>query len=119
MLTAQLFDDLKFGDENPNAEPLYVDEFGRVIRFALRPGQTIREHRAPHSPFYVVVLKGQGVFTGADGADQRVGPNDLLVFDQGEIHSVRALDEDFIFVGFLHGAPAATSGKTGGALNRQ
>jgi hypothetical protein len=30
----------------------------------------------------------------------------LLVFDPGEDHFVRALDE-LVFVGFLHGAPGA------------
>ncbi len=30
-------------------------------RFTLRPDQTICEHNAPNSPFFLVVLKGRGV----------------------------------------------------------
>lgn len=95
-----------FNDKGSHAEPLHVDQNGRVILFTLKPDQTIREHNAPSSPFYVIVLKGQGVFTGGDGVEQTVGPNMLLVFDPGEEHTVRAIDE-FVFVGFLHGAPGA------------
>jgi quercetin dioxygenase-like cupin family protein len=72
----------------------------------LKRGQSIREHNAPSSPFYVVVLSGQGVFAGADEVEQTLGPNALLVFEPGEDHIVRAL-EDLVFVGFLHGAPGA------------
>lgn len=65
----------------------FRDEDGRVIRFMLQPGQSISEHNAPSSPFYVVVLQGRGMFAGADGVEQSFGPNDLLVFDKGERHA--------------------------------
>lgn len=79
---------------------------GRAILFTLKPEQSIREHNAPSSPFFAVVLKGQGVFTGGDGVEHACGPNTLLVFDAGEQHAIRAIDE-LVFVGFLHGAPGA------------
>lgn len=106
MESFDLMEGLQFHQKNPNAEPLHVDAQGRVLRFTLLPGQSIREHLVPSSPFYVVVLKGQGVFTGKDGTEHSFGPNTLLVFDPGERHTVRALDE-LIFVGILHGAPGA------------
>ncbi len=56
------------------------------------------------------------MFAGRDGKEQEFGPNSLLVFDTGEKHSVRALDEDLVFVGFLHGAPGTRPGKVGGLL---
>jgi quercetin dioxygenase-like cupin family protein len=77
-----------------------------VLLFRLKPEQSFREHNAPSSPFYVVVLSGRGVFAGGDGVGQTFGPNTLLVFDPGEKHIIRALDE-LVFVGFLHGAPGA------------
>ncbi|RIK31192.1 MAG: hypothetical protein DCC56_03105 [Anaerolineae bacterium] len=101
MKTANLLENLTFKDE-AHANPLHVDRQGRAILFTLKAGQSIREHNAPSSPFFVVVLKGQGVFTGGDGAEHVCGPNTLLVFDAGEQHSVRAVDE-LAFVGFLHG----------------
>lgn len=106
MKTINLLDNLQFGDTDPRAEPLHVDREGRAILFTLKPNQSIREHNAPSSPFFAVVLKGQGVFTGGDGVEHTCGPNTLLVFDAGENHSIRAIDE-LIFLGILHGSPLA------------
>ncbi len=107
MQSINLLDNEKFNDKHSHAEPLHVDKEGRVILFTLKPGQTISEHHAPNSPFYVVILSGQGVFTSGDGVEHTVGPNTLLVFDPGEKHSVRALNENLAFVGFLHGVAQA------------
>jgi quercetin dioxygenase-like cupin family protein len=104
--TINLFENREFNQKGPHAEPLHVDRNGRAILFTLKPGQTIREHNAPSSPFYVVVLSGRGSFAGGDGVEQTVGSNTLLVFDPAEQHVIRALDE-LVFVGFLHGAPGA------------
>ncbi len=113
----QLLNQLAFSEKRPEAEPLYVDRNGRVIRFELEPGQSIKEHNAPDSPFYVVVLKGRGLFAGADGQEKQFGPNSLILFDPGENHSIRALDENLVFVGFLHGAPSNVSDKAGGRIS--
>jgi quercetin dioxygenase-like cupin family protein len=106
MKSINLLENWQFSDSRPHAEPLHVDTNGRAILFNLKPGQSIREHNVPSSPFFVVILNGQGVFSGGDGVEQTVGPNTLLVFDPAEQHIVRALDE-LVFVGFLHGAPGA------------
>ncbi len=106
MRTVNLLESIQFNDKGPHAEPLHTDRNGRAILFMLKPGQSIREHNAPSSPFYVVILSGQGVFSGADHVEQTLGPNTLLVFDPGEDHLIRAVDE-LVFVGFLHGAPGA------------
>jgi quercetin dioxygenase-like cupin family protein len=104
MESIKLIDVTEFHSENPYAKPLHVDENGRALLFALHPDQSIREHNAPSSPFYIVILKGQGVFTGGDGNGQTFGPGTLLIFGPGENHSIRALEE-LVFIGFLHGAP--------------
>ncbi len=106
MKATSLLENLKFGAKDAHAEPVHTDRKGRAILFTLTPGQSIREHNAPSSPFFVVVLKGQGVFAGGDGKEQTCGPNTLLVFDAGENHAIRAL-EDLVFIGILHGAPLA------------
>ena len=106
MKVTNLLENLTFESKDSHAEPLHVDTQGRAILFTLKPEQSIREHNAPSSPFFVVVLKGQGVFTGSDGVEHACGPNTLLVFDVGEQHAIRAIDE-LVFVGFLHGAPGA------------
>jgi quercetin dioxygenase-like cupin family protein len=107
METIPLMENWEFHDKNPYAQPLFVAQDGRILRFALRPGQMVGEHQAPHSPVYIVVLKGHGMFAGADGKEQQFGPNALIIFGAGENHSIRAMDEDLVFVTFLHGAPGA------------
>jgi len=119
MRTMNLFEGLEFHDTHPYALPLFVDEVGRVLRFTLRPGQSIQPHEAPDSPFYVIVLKGHGMFAGRDGTEQEFGPNSLLIFDTGEKHSIRALNEDLVFVGFLHGVPGTRHGRVGGMMAEQ
>lgn len=105
MKTQMLMEGWEFHDKNPFAQPLFVSHDGRILRYALRPGQIVREHQAPHSPVYIVVLEGQGMFAGADEKEQQFGPNALIILEAGEKHSIRALDEDLVFVTFMHGAP--------------
>lgn len=119
MKSMHLLEELEFDEQVAHAQPLYVDKFGRVIRFTLKPGQTIREHNAPNSPFYAVVIKGEGMFAGADGKEERFGPNALLLFDPKENHTIRALDQELVFAGFLHGAPSNVSEKKGGMISRK
>jgi quercetin dioxygenase-like cupin family protein len=106
MKLINLLENLEFGNKDPHAEPLHVDRQGRAILFTLKPDQTIREHNAPSSPFFVVILKGKGVFAGGDGVGHTCEPNTLLVFDAGEQHTICSV-EGLVFVGFLHGAPGA------------
>ena len=118
MKTAQLLDGLGFDSKGPKAVALYVNRHGRAIRWTLEPQQSIKEHQVPQSPFFVVILQGHGWFSGAEGNEERVGPNTLLVFEPGEAHHLRAGDERLVFVGFLHGAPGNVSEKQGGEIGR-
>ncbi len=112
----QVLANLQFSEKRAEAEPLYVDRNGRIIRFELEPRQVIKEHNAPDSPFYALILEGRGMFAGADGREQEFGPNALVIYEPGENHTIRALDEKLVFVGFLHGAPSNVSDKVGGAV---
>jgi len=107
MISIPLNDNLVFHERDPYAEPLFVDKTSRILRFALKPGQSVREHMAPHSPVTIVVLKGSGLFSGGENQEQRVGAGTLLVFDAGETHAIAAEGEELVFVAFLHGAPGA------------
>jgi quercetin dioxygenase-like cupin family protein len=106
MKCINLVENWKFDDKGPYAEDVHVDRKGRAILLTLQPEQTIRAHNVPSSPFFVLVLSGQGVFTGAEGLEQAVDSNTLLVFEPGAQHSVRAFT-NLVFIGFLHGAPGA------------
>ena len=105
MRQIDLMADFEFRERDPYAQPLHVSPTGRVLRFMLKPGQSVREHNAPHSPLYIVGLKGQGMFAGGDGQEQSLGPGTLFILEPGESHSVRALDTDLIFIAILHGIP--------------
>jgi quercetin dioxygenase-like cupin family protein len=107
MLSIPLHDNVVFRNRDPYAEPLFVDKSSRILRFALRPGQSVREHMAPNSPVHIVILKGIGIFSGGDNHEQRFGPGTLLVFAEGEMHAIRAEDEEVVFVAFLHGVLGA------------
>ena len=55
MGSVQLHDNLVFHDKDPYAEPLSVDKMGRVLRFALKPGQadvSMRPHTRPCISWY-------------------------------------------------------------------
>lgn len=116
MRTMQLLQELEFDTKDAHAQPLFVDKDGRVLRFTLHPGQTLKEHNNSDSPFYVVVLKGNGTFSGGDGKEQSLGPNSLLIFDPKENHVIHAQDQELVFLGLLHGAPSNESDRVGGML---
>lgn len=102
MKTLPLLQDLEFRDDRPLAKPLLVDDSGRVLRFTLKPHQQVAKHCAPHSPVHLVVLKGRGMIAGEDGPEVLLKPDSLVVFGPGEVHAVRALDDELVFVAFLH-----------------
>lgn len=102
MRTLNLLEDVEFHPERVTAAPLLVGESGRVLRFALRPGQVLAEHRAASSPVHIVVVRGEGMFAGGEGGEERLGPGAMVVFEEGEMHRIRALDDDLVFVAILH-----------------
>jgi quercetin dioxygenase-like cupin family protein len=116
MRSLSLLKELEYHDDHPYAQPLYVDEHGRALLFMLKPGQKVSEHEAPSSPFYVVILQGQGTFTDGAGAGHSVKPHDFLVFDPGEKHAVQAGADPLVFLGILHGVPGAREGKVSGKM---
>ncbi|MEO8500518.1 MAG: hypothetical protein ABI565_06350, partial [Vicinamibacteria bacterium] len=60
MRTMKLLEGLEFNEKRAHAVPLFVDKAGRILCFTLRPGQSLKEHNAPSSPLYLVILKGRG-----------------------------------------------------------
>lgn len=95
---------LEFPKNTPAATGLYVEPSGRALLFTLRAGEEIAEHNAPNSPLFAYILKGRGEFAGQDGQSAEFGPGTLLVFETGEDHTVRAL-EDLAFLGIMEPVP--------------
>jgi quercetin dioxygenase-like cupin family protein len=107
METIRLLADVEVKDrgEKGHAQALHADHHGRALRWALLPGQSVQPHNAPHSPVYLIVLQGAGYFSGEDGAEQKLGPNDMAIFARGETHTARAESEELVFIAILHEAP--------------
>lgn len=101
MKSMNLFEKIEFNDKKASAQPLLADENNRIIRFALRQGQFLQEHRVPSSAVRIIVLQGNGVFKGEQDKTITCGPNSLVVFEPNELHSVQALEEDLIFIAIL------------------
>ena len=101
MKVEHLLENFKFNDDRPHAETLFNNETSKVIRFSFKPGQELKEHRAPRYKLNIIVLQGKGVFAGEDGQELLVNPMTLLRFEVNELHKVRALEEELVFVAFL------------------
>lgn len=106
MRTFDLFEGIEFNERNAHAESLHSNEEGRALRFAFLPGQRIEPHEAPHSPVHLVILRGQGMFAGADGVERACSEGMMVAFDAGESHTVRALDEKLVYVAIYSENPA-------------
>ena len=119
MESRSLLDNIEYHDTDPYAKPLLVNQDVRILRWMLKPGQSIEQHAVPDSPFYIVVIHGRGMFSGGDAHEVEHGPASLILFEAGESHSVRALDEELIFVSFMHGAKVMRPDQAGGEIGRE
>ncbi len=104
MKTTNLLEDLKFSDQRGLSEALLADQQLRILRFCLHPHQEIAEHSSPHSTVVLVVLKGKGLFSGADGKETCLEAQSMIVFQPGEKHRIQAQDQELVFLAFLQGA---------------
>ena len=75
----RLLDGVEFREgEHAEARAVYAADDSRTLRFALKKGQKIKPHRA-HSPVHVVVLKGEGVFSGEDATSRSADREKLAI----------------------------------------
>ena len=100
-----LMEGIKFNDGHPIAQSIHADKNGRLLQFALEPGQELKEHSNSTSPVYLLILKGEGIFRGEGGAQTVAGPGSIIIYDINEKHSVKAKEEELVFVAILHGSP--------------
>ena len=100
-----LTEGIKFNDDHPIAQAVHADKNGRILQFALEPGQELKEHSNSASPVYLIVLKGEGIFRGKDSSRAIAGPGSIIIYDVGEKHSVKAREDELVFAAILHGSP--------------
>lgn len=105
MNSFDLMKDVEFKSEHPVAQSILADKDTRLIRFSLLPGQSIKEHSAPSSPVYIIILEGRGLFSDGEKGVREFGENTCIKYEQGEKHSIQATDENLVFVALLKGSP--------------
>lgn len=98
MHSFDIMKDVEFKTEHPVAETILADKDTRLIRFSMLPGQVIKEHSAPSSPVYIVVLEGRGEFSDGEGGSKELGPNSCIKYELGEKHPVQVTDEKLVLI---------------------
>lgn len=91
-----LREQVQFSDQGPQAHLLSESPEARLVGFALRAGQEIKEHRSP-SQLLVQVIDGSLVFTVAEQSlTLRAGM--VLQVDAGAPHSLRATSDTLMLL---------------------
>lgn len=88
----------------PGAQPVAEGNGCAVLRVALKPGQSIGEHPAPSGGLQIIVLEGEGFFSGGDREERKCVRGAVLCFEPGELHRIRADRRRLVFASILHHA---------------
>ena len=77
----------------------------RVVVFRIEPGQEVAPHTSS-STVLLSVVAGNGTVSGASGESQ-VQPGDLVSYDTGELHGMRAGSETLVLMAIITPRPGA------------
>jgi quercetin dioxygenase-like cupin family protein len=79
----------------------------RLVVFRIEPGQQV----APHTSTSTVILSitsGGGIILGAEG-ERTVRAGEIVVYEPGELHGMRALDEQLVIMAAITPRPGAAA----------
>ena len=94
------------GQPNRPATALLHDSpDARVVVFRIEPGQEVAPHTST-STVLLSVIAGDGVVSGASG-ECPVVPGDLVSYDIGELHGMRAGSGTLVLVAVIAPRPGA------------
>lgn len=77
----------------------------RVVVFRIEPGQEVAPHTST-STVLLAVIAGDGTVSGASG-ESPVAPGDLVAYDTGELHGMRAGRETLVLAAIITPRPGA------------
>ena len=77
----------------------------RVVVFRIEPGQEVAPHTST-STVLLSVMAGNGTVSGASG-ESPVAPGDIVTYDTGELHGMRAGDDTLVLVAVIAPRPGA------------
>ena len=91
--------------ERPATAVLHDSPDARVVVFRIEPGQEVTPHTST-STVLLSVVAGRGMVSGASG-EQAVIPGDLVAYDVGELHGMRAAGERLVIAAVIAPRPGA------------
>jgi quercetin dioxygenase-like cupin family protein len=77
----------------------------RLIVFRIAPGQQVPPHHNP-STVIIQVLEGSGILSGANGAERECREGDIVVYERGEQHGMKATGEELLLLATISPRPA-------------
>lgn len=75
----------------------------RLVVFRIEPGQHVHPHTST-STVLLSIVSGNGTVSGAEG-ERAVRPGDLIAYERGELHGMRAGEERFVVLATIAPRP--------------
>ncbi len=94
MKISSFLSDLEFSDENVVVKAMIDNNFGKEIRIAFKPEQTMKEHKTKF-PITVMTVRGSIEF-GVAGQKVVLNQGDVIALEGDVMHELRALEESVV-----------------------
>jgi quercetin dioxygenase-like cupin family protein len=78
----------------------------RLVVFRIAPGQQVPPHQNA-STVMIEVLEGSGTISGADGIERSCTKGDIVIYEPGEQHGMKADAEEFLLLATISPRPAS------------
>lgn len=99
MQSCNLIESISYGEDRFVMELVHESENMKVLTFTFKAGQELPVHQHNiDGELTIVVLEGEGLFLGADGATIPTSRGGLLISEIREPHGVRAVTDMKILV---------------------
>jgi quercetin dioxygenase-like cupin family protein len=80
----------------------------RLLVFRIEPGQAVAPHHSV-STVILTILEGEGLVLGKEG-ERACRPGDIIVYEPGETHGMRAVDQTFKLLATIAPRPGERRG---------
>jgi quercetin dioxygenase-like cupin family protein len=80
----------------------------RLLVFRIEPGQSVAPHHSA-STVTLTVLEGEGIVLGNEG-ERVCRPGEIVVYEPGETHGMRAVDQTFKLLATIAPRPGERRG---------
>ncbi|MDO8502868.1 MAG: AraC family ligand binding domain-containing protein [Gemmatimonadaceae bacterium] len=91
--------------DRPATAVVHDSADARLVIFRIEPGQTVAPHTNP-STVMLSVIAGSGNVSDAEG-ERSVRAGQIVTYDPGELHGMRAGDERLVILAMIAPRPGA------------